>query len=111
MQDSGHKQRPVVVLSSLFHNRLHGARVLIVPLSSVVDNTALHRFIISPNDTLHGRVIKTESNILFDYTSMISPKVSQTDTRWSLIRRSPANINLVATMCEVDRLGRLILFF
>jgi len=74
MQDLGLKRRPVLVLSSSFHNRLHGARVLIVPLSSTVNNTALHRFIISPNETRHGQVIKTESNILFDYTSMISPK-------------------------------------
>jgi hypothetical protein len=44
-----------------------------MPLSSVVNNTALHRLIISPNDTCHGRVIKTESNMLFDYTSMVSP--------------------------------------
>jgi len=74
IQDLGRKRRPVVVLSSSFHNRLHGARVLIVPLSSTVNNTALHRLIISPNDTRHGQVIKTESNILFDYTSMVSPK-------------------------------------
>jgi len=74
MQDLGLRRRIVLVLSSSFHNRLHGARVLIVPLSSTVNNTTLHRFIISPNDTRHGQVIKMESNILFDYTSMISPK-------------------------------------
>lgn len=62
------------MLSSSFHNGLHGARVLAVPLSSIVNNTALHRLIISPNDTRYGQIIKVESNLLFDYTSMISPK-------------------------------------
>jgi mRNA-degrading endonuclease toxin of MazEF toxin-antitoxin module len=72
MQDLSRKRRPVVVLSSSFHNQSHGARVLIVPVSSVVNNTALHRLIISPNGTRLGQVIKTDSNLLFDYTTMIS---------------------------------------
>ncbi|UJR24093.1 hypothetical protein I4U23_027060 [Adineta vaga] len=65
---------PIAVLSSSFHNRLNRARILVVPLSSVIDNTALHRMVITANDTRHSQIIKIESDLLFDYTTMVSPK-------------------------------------
>jgi hypothetical protein len=68
----GKKVRPVIVLSSSMHNKLRGARILIAPLSSNPSNTALHQFSVNSGDTLYGQVLKQKSNILFDYSMMVS---------------------------------------
>lgn len=67
------KWRPVLVLSLSFHNGLHVARLLVVSLSFTTNNIPLHRLFISPENT-RGQVIKNKSNILFDYTSVVSHK-------------------------------------
>lgn len=67
------KKRPVLIISSDYHNSLTNATLLVVPITSKLVNTAIHQFHISPHDTVNETVIRMRSIILLDFSSFIHP--------------------------------------
>jgi len=67
----GNKKRPMLILTSSYHNSLKHATFLVVPFTTKSPNPCLHPFKISPMETKHRLVLRSESLLLFDYSTMI----------------------------------------